>query len=556
MVDILIVDDDMVSLLYMEEILRTLGYKVIDKAKSGPEGVEKANKLKPDLIFLNISMPGEYDGIEAARIIEKEQSIPIIFIAAFEIDHFLKRIQDIGPFGYIMKPFKEVEIKASIYIAIYRKAMEKKLSISIDKYKRSLFFQILISNFLVELNKAYDIYDKIQDLLTFIRESLELDCIVIYKLENDKNFINEFQTVDPKKIKTDVPEKMEIDKILKQNNSNISDLENILFINENIILPDEITSTLKKHNITKVYAYPIFVDFIFYGSMTVCNFGNSYIDKEIRNNLKIICKAISLLFKRHFDFMRMQQMEEERILHEKINIRKERLATLGQLTSAITHEINQPLQSIKLLSDSVLFWNKEDKQLPYDKVLENMQKVSDRVTRIDKIITNLRMMVKTPEKIQVSPFNLNKIIQDIKVLMQEKLKSHGIKLIFELDKDINDVMVSDIQIQQVIIDIVDNAVNALNTIKKSDKKITIQTSNVKDNVIVKIMDNGPGIPEEKKKLVFEPFFTENPEKKGMGLGLYIVLNILKSFGAQIEILDNDPIGVVFKMMFRKSKRNN
>ena len=72
----------------------------------------------------------------------------------------------------------------------------------------------------------------------------------------------------------------------------------------------------------------------------------------------------------------MKKIEQEKLIQEKINIRKERMATLGQLTSAITHEVNQPLQSIKLLSESPLFWVKEKKKIDSDKMMENFKKIA------------------------------------------------------------------------------------------------------------------------------------------------------------------------------------
>jgi|GEM_PF-1439740 len=549
MARIIIVDDDLVSQLYMEQILKSLGHDIICKAKSGPEGVEKTKEYLPDIVFMDISMPGDYDGIEAARIIEVNFNIPIIFITAYEIDQFLNRVREVGPFGYIMKPFKEVEVKASIYIALYRKEMENKLKNNIKKYKKSFFFQILISNFLVELNKTYDIYDKLDDLLLNIRKTVEVDSICIYELKENNILKDVCSSIDKKTVKEEFPVEIDLKEFLEKNNFTIDILKRFSSILDFNIFHESFNNYLKSINLKSIISCPIFIDNKLFGLMITCNYNTKSFDIDIRRNLKTISRALSLLFKRHFVSLKMKEIENEKLIQEKINIRKERLATLGQLTSAITHEVNQPLQSIKLLSESPLFWLKEKKKIETNKLLENFEKISERVSRINEIITNLRLLINAPQDIKIKPYNINNIIKELQSLIVAKLKSHGISLELDLDKNIKDILVCSIQLQQVITDIIDNSVNALDKINRINKKIILQTIQTDAYVILKISDNGPGIDKEIKNKIFEPFFSGNNDNSGMGLGLYIVYNIIKAFGANIEVLSEINQGASFVIKF-------
>ncbi len=124
---ILIVDDDWLIRLELEQILTDMGHNVIGKAESARQCFEMARDLMPDLILMDIVMPGGMDGIEAAEKVHKHLDIPIIFISGYSDPKYVERAKQVNPFGYILKPFDEREIKTTIEIAIHNRAMELKL---------------------------------------------------------------------------------------------------------------------------------------------------------------------------------------------------------------------------------------------------------------------------------------------------------------------------------------------------------------------------------------------------------------------------------------------
>ncbi len=135
---ILIVDDESVILTELEEYLVSMGFDVVGRANSGEKAVESASNLLPDLIMMDIKMPGLMDGIDAAIKITEERKIPIIFLTAYADDELIKRAKQIGPFGYIIKPFSDVQIEAAIEIALYKKDMEEKLEKANDELEEKI----------------------------------------------------------------------------------------------------------------------------------------------------------------------------------------------------------------------------------------------------------------------------------------------------------------------------------------------------------------------------------------------------------------------------------
>ena len=124
---IMIVEDEAVIALRLQHSLTSLGFDVVGVAYSGEEAVETARDLRPDLILTDIMIPGKLDGIQVAEIVKSELDIPVIFLTASSEDKILERTKQVEPYGYIVKPFQNREIKAVIEVALYKKDMERRL---------------------------------------------------------------------------------------------------------------------------------------------------------------------------------------------------------------------------------------------------------------------------------------------------------------------------------------------------------------------------------------------------------------------------------------------
>jgi len=131
----MVVDDEATITTQLEERLTNLGYEVVGSASSGQEAIQLAEQTKPDLILMDIVMPGKIDGIEAAGRIKADLDIPVVFLTAYGDEKFVTRAKQVEAMGYIIKPYQEEELKATIEIALYNKEVARSLSQSETQWR-------------------------------------------------------------------------------------------------------------------------------------------------------------------------------------------------------------------------------------------------------------------------------------------------------------------------------------------------------------------------------------------------------------------------------------
>lgn len=131
-VNILVTEDESIVRKDIERSLKKLGYNVVGSADTGEKAIELAESLKPDLALMDIMLKGKMTGIEAAEEIKKRVDIPIIFLTAYADESTLSRAKVTEPHGYILKPFKEIDIHTSIEMAIHKHSKEKDMKIETE----------------------------------------------------------------------------------------------------------------------------------------------------------------------------------------------------------------------------------------------------------------------------------------------------------------------------------------------------------------------------------------------------------------------------------------
>ncbi|EKQ54604.1 MAG: PAS domain S-box [Methanobacterium sp. Maddingley MBC34] len=152
MANILLVEDEMVEAMNLKRSLQSMDHDVVAIASYGEEAVEKAKKLKPDLILMDIVLKGNMDGIDAAKAISKLE-IPVVYITALLDDATVNRALISAPYGYLIKPFDIHKLKISIEVALYNKQMENKIKQSQDYYYQTIFENTGAATIFVEENK-------------------------------------------------------------------------------------------------------------------------------------------------------------------------------------------------------------------------------------------------------------------------------------------------------------------------------------------------------------------------------------------------------------------
>lgn len=213
-------------------------------------------------------------------------------------------------------------------------------------------------------------------------------------------------------------------------------------------------------------------------------------------------------------------------------MQKSKLASLGEMSAGVAHEINNPLAIIsgtikilpKIAGDPEKFHTK-------------IASIEKSIERISKIVLGLKKFSRTSEKKQSVPCQLSKIISEVVDLTQTKTRLSFVELSVECKTDAL-ILGNEIEIEQILINLIHNAVEAIDGLKQ--KWIRIRLYEEGQEIVLQLRDSGPGIPESVRTKLFEPFFTTKPIGKGTGLGLAIVKGILDEHQATIEILSKEP----------------
>jgi len=141
---ILVVEDELIVAMNIESKLQELGYEVIDVVDNGKDAIDRALETKPDLILMDIVLKGEMDGIEVVRRINSTMDVPVIYLTAYSDDEVIQRAKRTEPYGYILKPFKKGEIKATIEIALQRHKSEMDMRDILKQKIFSDFYEFLL----------------------------------------------------------------------------------------------------------------------------------------------------------------------------------------------------------------------------------------------------------------------------------------------------------------------------------------------------------------------------------------------------------------------------
>jgi len=225
----------------------------------------------------------------------------------------------------------------------------------------------------------------------------------------------------------------------------------------------------------------------------------------------------------------------------------ERLATIGQLAAGVAHEMNNPLGGILLYSNLLLEKTKED-----DLARADLQRIVTETERCQKIVQGLLDFSRQTE-LEMVAVDVNKIVKNTLELVTNQKIFHNIQLIIELDSNLPKVKVDVGQMQQVFVNIILNAAEAMN-----GRGSLIVSSNIVNNefVEVKFEDTGPGISLDIQKKIFDPFFTTKPRGKGTGLGLSIAYGIVRNHNGSIEVQSKEGKGSTFIIKIPAIKRGD
>ena len=219
-----------------------------------------------------------------------------------------------------------------------------------------------------------------------------------------------------------------------------------------------------------------------------------------------------------------------------------KLAALGQLSAGISHEINQPLTAIGHYAHNGTRLLQQGRTA---EAVENFEQISALTKRSTNIIVRLKSMARKHHD-SIAPVCLNQVVDHVLTLLQShpQTQKTQISLAMKLPKNI--VMAEQIQLEQVVLNLMSNALDAVADNQKA-KTIDIECVHSEGQVELRIADNGPGVAPELYEQIFNPFFTTKEVDQGLGLGLSISYNIIQDFGGQLTVVRHPLKGAIFSL---------
>ena len=218
-----------------------------------------------------------------------------------------------------------------------------------------------------------------------------------------------------------------------------------------------------------------------------------------------------------------------------------RVAALGQLTASIAHEVNQPIAGALSSGNAALRWlDKADLKA----ARRAIERVIRDTTRAGDVISDLRALVKKVPP-QTETFDINEAIREVIVITRGEAEKNGIRVETQLAKDLPLVHGIRVRLQQVLMNLIINAIEAMSGVNEGPRKLLIKTAQSEPgSVSVAVRDSGPGLNPENAQRAFEAFYTTKPE--GMGMGLSICRSIVEAHGQTLTVTANVPHGAVFQ----------
>ncbi len=247
------------------------------------------------------------------------------------------------------------------------------------------------------------------------------------------------------------------------------------------------------------------------------------------------------------DITESKRFEEERQELQLKMMQSSKLASLGEVATGIAHEINQPLTYI----NSFVFRlkeNIENNKMDKDKLMSQLNTSGSQIERIVKIVDHLRTFGRRDDMYK-SSVSIETIFSNTLLLMREKIRLRCVELIKHIEPDLPMVYGSPTQLEQVFINLFQNAMDAFPANpKNAEINVKIESSKEKGSVIIEVIDNGAGIEKDVIDKVFEPFFTTKEAGKGTGLGLSIVYGIIGEHGGEIYCKSEVNKGTTFTII--------
>ncbi len=495
---ILLVDDNPTNLQVLLHTLNGQGYKLLI-AKNGESALKIARKALPALVLLDIMMPG-IDGYEVCRQLKADPetaNITVIFLSALDDTKDKVRGLETGAVDFISKPFQAEEVIARVETQLKIHRLERALSErnrQLEAHNERLLTSMREGIFGLDLNGQITFANPAASQITGWSENQLIGQNLFSKLLHCEEGDERSQTP----------------------------VAQVLSAGDNATIEDGLFWRAGGQ------AFPV-----------------DYSCTPVREQDAI--SGAVLVFRDITEKKRQQEALQQALDELKEQQQKlthvSRLSIMGEMAAGIAHEVNQPLTAISNYAQVCNRMLARDEP-PMDSVQEALDKIGVQARRAGEVIARIRRFVKKPEHIDelIDP---NKLITDVVRLAEVDAKNNSMEIKLDLADTLPVVQVDPVQIQQVALNLVRNAMEAMRDEPTRALGVLVKTEQLdREYVRISVIDRGHGLAADAAEKLFTPFYTT--KSNGMGIGLSICHSIIQTHGGRLTFEHNPEGGTIFR----------
>ena len=500
---ILVVEDERLVAADLQRTLQALGYRVPVTVASGEEALVQADKHRPQLVLMDIHLKGALDGIATARLLHQRLQTPVVFLTAYGDEDHVRRAKDAHPFGYLLKPFNERELRSTIEVALHKHAAERELRAQRRWYSATLR-AIGDAVLTADAQGRVSLLNAAAERLTGWAELEALGRPVgeVLRLVREQGR---------------APVEGLVEGVLGGGAGGEAAGPLLLLGREGAEVPVDATVS------------PIPSDATAAGAGGAASEGAVVVFRDVGPQ---------------------RRMQQQLALND-------RLIALGTLAAGVAHEINNPLS---YAHHNLAFLQRELGALrgagaaapvPGPEVLEEWREavgdLREGMTRIQRIVEDLRVFGRVEHSEEPEPLDVNVALERALKLTHHTLESRAL-VERAVGAGLPRVRGVEGRLTQVFVNLLVNAAQALPAGPRGQNRVRVASRRVGDWVEVAVRDNGPGIPEDVRRHIFEPFFTTKAVGQGSGLGLSISHGIVTRLGGRLEVESEPGRGAEFRVL--------
>jgi len=485
---ILVVEDDRIVAMDIESQLTRIGHTVVALTARGEDVMQLAIDTRPDLVLMDIRLDGSVDGIDAAQAIRERLAIPVVFLTAYADDRTVERASLVQPYGYLLKPFEDLQLRTVIEMALYKHAAERLLRASERRFVTTLS-SIAEAVIATDENACVTFMNPVAESLTgwSMADGVGRPLAEVFRIVNEHTRM----TVEDPAVKV-----LRLGTVVGLAN------HTVLLARDGREFPIDDSGS------------PIVDD---RGAVT----------------------GAVLVFR---DISERRQIEAAMRQAQADLLQAAQSASVSELAASIADEINQPLAAIVTNADACVLWLSGE---PAD--VEQARGAAARVVRdahqAGEVIRSVRGLIrKAAPKLAV--VDLNELVRDILDLVRGDLQRHKVALETYQAADVLSVVGDRIQLQQVVVNLLMNGIESMSRVSRRKRTLRVSTTTDGSQAAIVVEDTGAVLEASTPSRILDPLVAQ---KLGGGMRLSICRTIVEAHGGKLSVTPRRPHGSILRV---------